>query len=82
MTVFSTVSEVKPLYGRSQYRITIAAPHHARHRAHEFCMFCVKGFVVGFRGSSIYCLHCYVLSTIAVPPSAPMYQHLEKKMLR
>jgi len=42
----------------------------------------VKGFVVGFYGSAIYCLDGYVMSTIAVPQSAPMYQHLEKKMFR
>jgi len=47
-----------------------------------YYVFCVEGFVVGFCGSSIYCLDGYTLSTIAVPQSAPMYQYLEKKMFR
>ncbi|KAB7503457.1 Intraflagellar transport protein [Armadillidium nasatum] len=39
-----------------------------------------EGFVVGFSGSKIFCLHIYNMSTIEVPQSAPMYQYLDKKM--
>jgi len=38
-----------------------------------------QGFVVGFTGSKIFCLHVYAMSTVEVPQSAPMYQYLEKK---
>ncbi|XP_075229721.1 intraflagellar transport protein Oseg1 isoform X2 [Lycorma delicatula] len=40
----------------------------------------LMGFVVGFCGSKIFCLHVSTMSTIEVPLSAPMYQYLEKKM--
>ncbi|XP_013786897.1 intraflagellar transport protein 122 homolog [Limulus polyphemus] len=40
----------------------------------------LQGFVVGFCGSKIFCLHMNRMSTIEVPQSAPMYQYLEKKM--
>ncbi|MCL4121553.1 UNVERIFIED_CONTAM: hypothetical protein GTU68_061156, partial [Idotea baltica] len=40
----------------------------------------LQGFVVGFSGSKIFCLHIYNMSTIEVPQSAPMYQYLDKKM--
>ncbi|XP_076048143.1 intraflagellar transport protein Oseg1 [Oratosquilla oratoria] len=40
----------------------------------------LQGFVVGFSGSKIFCLHIYSMSTIEVPQSAPMYQYLDKKM--
>ncbi|RDD42914.1 Intraflagellar transport protein 122-like protein [Trichoplax sp. H2] len=39
----------------------------------------LQGFVVGFNGSKIYCLHVYSMSAIDVPQSAAMYQYLEKK---
>ncbi|MPC67620.1 Intraflagellar transport protein 122 [Portunus trituberculatus] len=42
----------------------------------------LQGFVVGFSGSKIFCLHIYSMSTIEVPQSAPMYQYLDKKMFR
>ncbi|CAL4124428.1 unnamed protein product, partial [Meganyctiphanes norvegica] len=38
----------------------------------------LQGFVVGFSGSKIFCLHIYSMSTIEVPQSAPMYQYLDK----
>eukprot|EP01137_Pigoraptor_chileana_P031284 Opistho-2@18911 len=40
----------------------------------------LQGFVVGFNGSHIYCLHVYAMTTIDVPQSAPFYQYLEKSM--
>ncbi|XP_064106962.1 intraflagellar transport protein 122 homolog [Macrobrachium nipponense] len=40
------------------------------------------GFVVGFSGSKIFCLHIYSMSTIEVPQSAPMYQYLDKKLYK
>eukprot|EP00794_Sanderia_malayensis_P006236 gene6236-6953_t len=39
----------------------------------------VPGFVVGFCGSKIFCLHVYSMSSIEVPQSTAMYQYLEKK---
>ncbi|XP_057296410.1 intraflagellar transport protein 122 homolog [Hydractinia symbiolongicarpus] len=42
----------------------------------------VPGFVVGFCGSRIFCLHVYNMSSVEVPQSTPMYQYLEKKMFR
>ncbi|XP_014675394.1 PREDICTED: intraflagellar transport protein 122 homolog [Priapulus caudatus] len=39
----------------------------------------LQGFVVGFSGSKIFCLHLYNMTTFEVPQSAPMYQYLEKK---
>ena len=41
----------------------------------------MMGFVVGFSGSKIFCLHVYSMTTIEVPLSAAMYQYLEKKDL-
>ncbi|XP_023209528.1 intraflagellar transport protein 122 homolog [Centruroides sculpturatus] len=40
----------------------------------------LQGFVVGFCGSKIFCLHYNNMSSIEVPQSTPMYQYLEKKM--
>ncbi|XP_045581276.1 intraflagellar transport protein 122 homolog [Procambarus clarkii] len=42
----------------------------------------LQGFVVGFSGSKIFCLHIYSMSTIEVPQSAPMYQYLDKNMYK
>ncbi|XP_020611190.1 intraflagellar transport protein 122 homolog isoform X2 [Orbicella faveolata] len=42
----------------------------------------LQGFVVGFTGSKIFCLHVYTMSAVEVPQSAPMYQYLEKKLYR
>jgi len=42
----------------------------------------VPGFVVGFCGSRIFCLHIYTMSSVEVPQSTPMYQYLEKKMYK
>ena len=41
----------------------------------------MMGFVVGFSGSKIFCLHVYSMTTIEVPLSAAMYQYLDKKDL-
>ncbi|KAK2571545.1 Intraflagellar transport protein 122-like protein [Acropora cervicornis] len=41
-----------------------------------------QGFVVGFTGSKIFCLHVYTMSAVEVPQSAPMYQYLEKKLYK
>ncbi|KAJ9521796.1 hypothetical protein QJQ45_024656 [Haematococcus lacustris] len=37
------------------------------------------GFVVGFKGSKIFCLHYISMQTIDMPQSASMYRYLEKK---
>ncbi|XP_066554280.1 intraflagellar transport protein 122 homolog [Amia ocellicauda] len=42
----------------------------------------LQGFVVGYNGSKIFCLHVYAMSAVEVPQSAPMYQYLEKKMFK
>lgn len=42
----------------------------------------MQGFVVGYNGSKIFCLHVYSMSAVEVPQSAPMYQYLEKKMFK
>ncbi|XP_043934565.1 intraflagellar transport protein 122 homolog [Protopterus annectens] len=42
----------------------------------------LQGFVVGYNGSKIFCLHVYFMSAVDVPQSAPMYQYLERKMYR
>ncbi|KAI8511589.1 intraflagellar transport protein 122 homolog [Branchiostoma floridae x Branchiostoma belcheri] len=42
----------------------------------------MQGFVVGYCGSKIFCLHVYSMTAIDVPQSAPMYQYLEKKLYK
>ncbi|XP_064607326.1 intraflagellar transport protein 122 homolog isoform X2 [Liolophura sinensis] len=42
----------------------------------------LQGFVVGFSGSKIFCLHVYAMSSVEVPQSASMYQYLEKKLFK
>lgn len=42
----------------------------------------IQGFVVGFSGSSIYCLNGCNMTMVDVPQSAPMYQYLEKKLFK
>uniref|UniRef100_A0A667Z4S8 Intraflagellar transport protein 122 homolog n=1 Tax=Myripristis murdjan TaxID=586833 RepID=A0A667Z4S8_9TELE len=42
----------------------------------------LQGFVVGYNGSKIFCLHVYSMSAVEVPQSAPMYQYLEKRMFK
>lgn len=37
----------------------------------------MTGFVVGFSGSKIFCLHVYSMTTIEVPLSSPMFQYLD-----
>jgi len=42
----------------------------------------LNGFVVGYCGSHIYCLHVHAMKSVDVPQSAPMYQYLERDMYR
>uniref|UniRef100_UPI00358E285F intraflagellar transport protein 122 homolog isoform X2 n=1 Tax=Myxine glutinosa TaxID=7769 RepID=UPI00358E285F len=42
----------------------------------------MQGFVVGYNGSRIFCLHAHAMSAVEVPQSAPMYQYLERKMYK
>ncbi|KAK2897463.1 intraflagellar transport protein 122 homolog [Channa argus] len=42
----------------------------------------MQGFMVGYNGSKIFCLHVYSMSAVEVPQSAPMYQYLERKMYK
>ncbi|CAD7973371.1 unnamed protein product [Amoebophrya sp. A25] len=39
----------------------------------------LPGFVVGFKGSKIFCLHYVSMQTVDVPQSASLYRYLEKK---
>jgi intraflagellar transport protein 122 len=39
----------------------------------------MQGFVVGFKGSRIFCLHIYTMATVDVPQSASLDRYLEKK---
>eukprot|EP00927_Polykrikos_kofoidii_P071466 TRINITY_DN6772_c0_g1_i1.p1 TRINITY_DN6772_c0_g1~~TRINITY_DN6772_c0_g1_i1.p1 ORF type:complete len:1294 (+),score=238.21 TRINITY_DN6772_c0_g1_i1:115-3996(+) len=39
----------------------------------------LQGFVVGFKGSKIFCLHFISMQTIDVPQSASLYRYMEKK---
>lgn len=39
----------------------------------------LQGFVVGFKGSKIFCLHFVAMNTIDVPQSASMHRYLERK---
>eukprot|EP00240_Pyramimonas_obovata_P000052 CAMPEP_0118949464 /NCGR_PEP_ID=MMETSP1169-20130426/49666_1 /TAXON_ID=36882 /ORGANISM="Pyramimonas obovata, Strain CCMP722" /LENGTH=1253 /DNA_ID=CAMNT_0006896109 /DNA_START=163 /DNA_END=3921 /DNA_ORIENTATION=+ len=38
----------------------------------------LQGFVVGFKGSKIFCLHYVCMQTIDVPQSASLYRYLEQ----
>ncbi|ETN80766.1 hypothetical protein NECAME_08940 [Necator americanus] len=38
-----------------------------------------EGFVVGFSGNKVYCLHIYAMQAIEVPFSNQLYQYIEKK---
>uniref|UniRef100_A0A9J7Y3I0 Intraflagellar transport protein 122 homolog n=1 Tax=Cyprinus carpio carpio TaxID=630221 RepID=A0A9J7Y3I0_CYPCA len=42
----------------------------------------LQGFVVGYNGSKIFCLHVYSMAAVEVPQSAPMYQYLERRMFQ
>ncbi|KAM5279663.1 intraflagellar transport protein 122 homolog [Ctenodactylus gundi] len=42
----------------------------------------LQGFVVGYNGSKIFCLHVFAMSAVEVPQSAPMYQYLDRKLFR
>lgn len=42
----------------------------------------LQGFVVGFTGSKIFCLHIYAMTTVEVPQSSGMYQYLERKQFK
>ncbi|KAI9105021.1 WD40-repeat-containing domain protein [Phlyctochytrium arcticum] len=39
----------------------------------------MQGFVVGFKGSHIFCLHVYAMTTVDVPQSASLERYLERK---
>ncbi|KAI8615618.1 hypothetical protein BC830DRAFT_282435 [Chytriomyces sp. MP71] len=39
----------------------------------------MQGFVVGFKGSRIFCLHIYNMTTIDVPQSTSLEKYLDKK---
>lgn len=39
----------------------------------------MQGFVVGVRGSKVFCLHYLAMNTVNVPQSAAMYRYLEKR---
>jgi len=39
----------------------------------------LQGFVVGFKGSKIFCLHYVCMQTIDVPQSASLYRYVERK---
>jgi len=39
----------------------------------------LQGFVVGFKGSKIFCLHYISMQTIDVPQGASLYRYIEKK---
>jgi len=41
----------------------------------------MQGYVVGVRGSKVFCLHYLAMNTVNVPQSAAMYRYLEKKMM-
>ena len=38
---------------------------------------CLQGFVVGFKGSKIFCLHYISMQTIDVPQSASLKRYLD-----
>ncbi len=61
--------------------VSNAAIMHNNSKILCFVLIC-QGFVVGFTGSKIFCLHVYAMSSVEVPQSAPMYQYLEKKMFK
>jgi intraflagellar transport protein 122 len=42
----------------------------------------MTGFVVGFSGSKIFCLHVYSMTTIEVPLSSPLFQYLDNNDLK
>lgn len=39
----------------------------------------LQGFVVGFKGSKIFCLHYISMQTIDVPQSASLYRYMERR---
>lgn len=39
----------------------------------------LPGYVVGFKGPKIFCLHSTAMNTIDVPQSSTFYRFLEKK---
>ncbi|XP_051524720.1 intraflagellar transport protein 122 homolog isoform X2 [Myxocyprinus asiaticus] len=42
----------------------------------------LQGFVVGYNGSKIFCLHVYSMAAVEVPQSSPMHQYLECRMFQ
>lgn len=41
----------------------------------------LQGFVVGFKGSKIFCLHYVSMQTIDVPQSASLYRYVSARLL-
>ncbi|ETV94469.1 hypothetical protein H310_11793 [Aphanomyces invadans] len=39
----------------------------------------MQGFVVGFTGSKVFCLHALAVQAMDVPQSAPLYRYVEQK---
>jgi intraflagellar transport protein 122 len=39
----------------------------------------MQGFVVGFKGSRIFCLHVYTMTTVDVPQTASLDRYIEKR---
>jgi len=42
----------------------------------------MNGFVVGYCGSRIFCLHIHAMRAVDVPQSAPMLQYLDRQLYR
>uniref|UniRef100_A0A158P9M3 Intraflagellar transport protein 122 homolog n=1 Tax=Angiostrongylus cantonensis TaxID=6313 RepID=A0A158P9M3_ANGCA len=54
-------------------KLTIRARGYPGHQQRMF------GFVVGFSGNKVYCLHIYAMQTLEVPFSNQLYQYIENK---
>ncbi|VDN20614.1 unnamed protein product [Cylicostephanus goldi] len=54
-------------------KLTVRARGYPGHQQRMF------GFVVGFSGNKVYCLHIYAMQAIEVPFSNQLYQYIENK---
>jgi intraflagellar transport protein 122 len=54
--------------------LCIKAAHFASHQQR------MQGFVVGFAGKRVFCLHMYAMTSLEVPLSNQMYQYLQAGM--